>query len=80
MASTGAETSLSAAVRELAESFPLVAWRLNTLRINASSLRCEASEMKRANWVALGGLREDNAVVREAAAEPLELEDAPAPI
>ena len=66
----------------LLESIPLEsAWRLNALRMNASSLRFVAAATALANCAGLG-LGEPDAFdgLAEVAAAALEVEDAPAPI
>jgi hypothetical protein len=66
----------------LLESIPLEsAWRLNALRMNASSLRFAAAATALANCAGLG-LGEPDAFdgLAEAPAAAFEVEDAPAPI
>ena len=73
---------MSAAMSALLESIPLEsAWRLNALRMNASSLRFVAAATALANCAGLG-LGEPDAFdgLAEAPAAALEVEDALAPI
>ena len=73
---------MSAAMSALLESMPLEsAWRLNALRMNASSLRFVAAATALANCAGLG-LGEPDAFdgLAEAPAAAFEVEDAPASI